>query len=286
MISAQSVTRTIGGFMLGPVSFDLEPGLVYALIGPNGSGKTTLFRLLVGYLRPDSGEIMRFGAPLLVDDQDQTRRLAYVPEVLNGHDSWPLSQVIEIYRRSYPSFDTARLYDYLDGIDRQKRFNRLSKGQQRRTMLALAMAAQTDVLLLDEPTDGIDPFARKDMQQAIAEYMDTGDRMAFIATHNLEDVRALADVILVLENGRQVGIWPKDDLTEGWQRLWLASAPPRALAGEVDRQTGAGIVVVTNDIAATQIDLANFGIGVVQRQAVEMVDSLRILIDRQSDTVP
>lgn len=281
LIRATEVKRQLGTFQLGPISFDLEPGLVYALVGPNGSGKTTLFRMLMGLLRPDSGKVERFGSPVAVDDLVQTQRLAYVPEALVGHDAWKMHEINEIYRRSYPNFDLRALRHYQDGVDLHQRFSELSKGMQRRAMLGVALASQADVLLLDEPTDGIDPFARRDVLTSFAEYMESEGRTMLLATHNLEDVRRIADVVIVLQHGEHIGTWEKDELLEGWQRFWLVSEPTRILAGEVERTQGGGLQVVSNDAAATRAELQTMGIEIINTQPVDMVDSLQIVIQKR-----
>lgn len=279
LIRATDITRTLPSFKLGPISLELEPGLVYALVGPNGSGKTTLFRMLMGLIRPDTGTIERLGAPLAVDDPAQTQRVAYVPEALTGYEAWKTDEVNELYSRIYPQFDIRLLQQLQAGVDVHKRFSELSKGQQRRAMLGVALASQPDVLLFDEPTDGIDPFVRQDVLASFAAFMESENRTMLLATHNLDDVRRVADVVLVLEQGEHIGTWEKDELLEGWQRLWLSNEPPRALQGEMERIVGGGVQIVTNDMPATRADAIALGIDIVSTQPVDMVESLRIVIN-------
>lgn len=281
LIRATDISRQLGNFQLGPVSLELEPGLVYALVGPNGSGKTTLFRTLMGLVRPDSGSVERFGAPVAVDDPAQTQRIAYVPEALIGHDAWKMHEINELYRRSYPNFDLRALKHHQEGVDLHQKFSELSKGLQRRAMLGVALASQPDVLLFDEPTDGIDPFARQDLLASFAEYMEGEDRTMLLATHNLEDVRRVADVVIVLENGEHIGTWEKDELLEGWQRLWLASAPEHTLPGEVERMVNGGVQIITNNLSATRAEINSLGIEIISTQPVDMVESLRIVIRKR-----
>lgn len=281
LIRAIEISRQLGSFQLGPVSLELEPGLVYALVGPNGSGKTTLFRTLMGLLRPDNGSVERFGAPIAVDDPAQTQRIAYVPEALIGHDGWKTHEINELYRRSYPNFDLRALKQHQEDVDLHQKFSELSKGLQRRAILGAALASQPDVLLFDEPTDGIDPFARQDLLASFSAYMEGEDRTMLLATHNLEDVRRVADVVIVLENGEHIGTWEKDELLEGWQRLWLASEPPQSLSGEVERTINGGVQIVTSNLAATRADIASLGIDIISTQPIDMVESLRIVIKKQ-----
>lgn len=281
LIRATDISRQLGAFQLGPISLNLEPGLVYALVGPNGSGKTTLFRLLMGLIRPESGSIERFGAPLAADDLAQTRRITYVPEALTGHEGWKMHEINELYQRTYPDFDVRALNRHQQGVDLHQQFSELSKGMQRRAMLGVALATQADVLLFDEPTDGIDPFARRDVLASFAHYMEGEERTMLIATHNLEEVRRIADVVIVLEHGEHIGTWEKDELLEGWQRLWLASEPAQPLQGEVERTHEAGVQIVTHDLAATRADIEQLGIEIISTQPVDMVETLQIVIQKQ-----
>ncbi len=279
-LSVRAVSKSLPGFHLGPISFDLEPGLVYAVVGPNGSGKSTLFRLLMGMIRPDSGSILRFGQPLAVDDMAQARRLAWLSESLTGHDGWSMRDLAEIYVRSYPGFDHRTMAAHTADIDLGKDFAALSKGQQRRSMLGLTVAANADVMLLDEPTDGIDPFARQDVMAALADVMEDDRRTMLIATHNLEEVRRIAEVVIVLDRGNQVGIWPKDQLLEGWQRLTLSRLPQQPLAGEAHRE---GVNIVTGNASLTRAELAALDIEILQVQQVDMVESLHLVMMQQGD---
>lgn len=278
-LQLRDVRREIEGFSLGPISLDIEPGLIYAVVGPNGSGKSTLFRMMMGLLRQDSGEITRFDQPLRVDDWGQSQRIAFVPESLTGHESWSINDLAELYGRSYPGFDGSTLASLRSGVDANKSFSSLSKGQQRRAMLALAMASRADLTLLDEPTDGLDPFARQDVLAEFSQLMEEGDRSIVLATHNLEDVRRIADVVVLLQNGSHIGTWNKDDVLEGWQRVLLATAPNLPLDGELTRTNGTGVQIVTNDIAATRSHANALGIKIIQQQPIDMVESLRILLD-------
>lgn len=278
LICATDIQRSLDGFHLGPVSITLEPGLVYAVVGPNGSGKTTLFNLLTGLIQPQQGSIERFGQPLVVDDLEQTRRIGFVPEMLVGFSDWRVHEINELYRRSYPGFDQQLLREIQSGVELHKTFSELSKGLQRRAMLAVALAAHPDVLICDEPTDGIDPFARQEMLGQFASYMESGDRTLLIATHNLEDIRRIADVVIVLENGRHIGTWDKDELLEGWMRIWLVEAPGRPLQGEVDRVVGGNAQIVTRNLDATRADIESLGIQIVNTQPLDMVESLRVVI--------
>lgn len=135
------------------------------------------------------------------------------------------------------------------------------------------------LLLFDEPTDGIDPFARQDLIARLARYMEGDNRSMLLATHNLEDVRRVADIVIVLDNGEHIGTWEKDQLLEGWQRLWLASEPHRTLQGELQRRFDGGVQIVTNNLAATRADAESLGIEIVSSQHVDMVETLRIVMD-------
>lgn len=287
LIRTNEIVRTLPDFRLGPISIELEPGLVYALVGPNGSGKSTLFRMLMGQIRPEQGTIERFGESLRVDDQSQARRIAYVPDALTGFENWPMSDVNELYRRTYPNFDPRLARRLQNKVNLRKPFTQLSKGMQRRAMLGVALATQPDVLLLDEPMDGIDPFARQDWLTDFAEFMETDDRTLLLATHSLDDVRRIADVVIVLEQGKHIGTWSKDELLEDWQRIWISMLPKQSVTGEQSRGLSeAGSYIVTNDARATRAELEALGIEIVSMQPVDMVDVIRAAMMRSRGGLP
>ncbi len=178
VVSLRGATKSYGGFTLGPVDLGIEPGYVVAVVGPNGSGKSTLFRLLMGLSQPDGGELSLFGRRHPQDEVEIKQRIGYVPEFSTGHGDMSARNLEAFVSRWYPRWNSG-LYSGLLArleIPPAQRFNKLSKGMQRRLAFALAVAREPEMLLLDEPTDGVDPFARRAMLGEVSRYLEGGSQ--------------------------------------------------------------------------------------------------------------
>lgn len=210
------------GFALGPLDLTLPAGMVTAIVGPNGSGKSTLLRMLLR-LTPCEGEAAVLGQRLAPDSDMRLReRIGFVSELPHAYENhltadekarfaslWYPGWSWDRYERLMRSFDA----------DRTKKLGKLSKGMRRKAELAVALAHDPELLLLDEPSSGLDPSAWKTMLDELTRYMDLGDRTLIFATHITEEVRRLADYVLFMHRGRCLGLYEKDRLFEAWRVL-------------------------------------------------------------------
>lgn len=286
MISLQGTTKSYGGFTLGPVDLGIEPGYVVAVVGPNGSGKSTLFRLLMGLSQPDAGELGLFGRRHPRDEVEIKQRIGYVPEISTGHDDMSARSLEAFVSRWYPRWNSglySRLLTRFE-IPAEQRFGKLSKGMQRRLAFALAAAREPEMLLLDEPTDSVDPFARRIMLEEVSQYLEggaeTGERTVLFATHVMDEVRRLADYVVFLHGGRFLGLYEKDALQDGWRSLWVERLPEPDLPGLVSVEEGTPPRLVTASPGETQKALAELGIGVVRSGPLDLEEILEHLMRR------
>lgn len=280
MVSLEGVTKSYGEFTLGPLDLTLAPGYAVAVVGPNGSGKSTLFRMLMGLSGPDSGVVSLFGLRYPDDEVEIKRRIGYVPEVATGHDDMTARELAAFVCRWYPRWD-AGLYDRLlerFEIPARKRFGKLSKGMKRRLSFTLAAAREPELLLLDEPTDGVDPFARSAMLEELSGYLgggpEPGERTVLFATHVMDEVRRIADYVVFVHDGVFLGLYEKDALQDSWRSLWVERAPESHLPGLVEVERGTPPRLVTDSPRKTREALEERGIGVVRSGPVDLEEIL------------
>lgn len=287
IISVEGVEKSYGNFTLGPVNLEVEPGYVVAVVGPNGSGKSTLFRMLMNLSHPDEGSISLFGGGYPEDEVEIKRRIGYVPETAVGHDEMNAKSLGRFVSHWYPAWDQ-KLYDDLlnhSEIESGKKFRNLSKGMQRRLSFALAAATRAYLLLLDEPTDGVDPFARREMLEEIATHVQDGEKTVLLATHVMEEVRRIADYVAFLVDGDFLGLFEKDALLEQWKTFWLDRAPDAGTAGIVDVEAGNPARVVSDSPAETESALARQGVRVVRSGALDLEEILSHLMRGSREAV-
>ncbi|MFD1860440.1 ABC transporter ATP-binding protein [Aeromicrobium camelliae] len=190
---------------LDHLDLEIAPGEVHGYLGPNGAGKSTTIRILLGLLRPDAGTVSVFGRDPWRDAVELHRRLAYVP---GDVELWPnLSggEVIDMFLRLRGSYDRRRRDELIErfDLDPRKKTRTYSKGNRQKVALIAALAADVDLLLLDEPTAGLDPLMEVVFQDVIREAKSAG-RAVLLSSHILAQVEALSDRISIVRAGRIV----------------------------------------------------------------------------------
>lgn len=181
-------------------SLQLKEGGVYGLLGSNGAGKSTLLQLITGLLTPSSGEITFDGVSTRLRRPSTLENMFIVPEEI-GLPALKLDKFAELNGVFYPNFSKEDMYRHLDtfGLDRNVRLDKLSMGQKKKVALAFAMACNTKLLLMDEPTNGLDIPAKSAFRKFIIESM-SNDRIFVISTHQVRDVSQILDHILIMDN--------------------------------------------------------------------------------------
>lgn len=195
---------------LDGLSLKVNPAEVHGFLGPNGSGKSTTLRVLLGLLRPDGGTVKVFGADPWRDAVTLHRRLAYVPGEVELWPNLSGGEVIDVFLRlrsrdAHSRAVTRRRDELLErfGLNPRKKTRTYSKGNRQKVALIAALAADVDLLLLDEPTAGLDPLMEVVFQQVIAETQRQG-RSVLLSSHILAQVEALSDRISIIRQGRTV----------------------------------------------------------------------------------
>jgi ABC-2 type transport system ATP-binding protein len=234
VIGFTGVGRAFGRtWALADIDLDLLPGVV-GLLGPNGAGKTTFLRLLATALAPTCGRISVFGLDPWVPDQrtEIRRRLGYLPQELGfprGFSAFAFVDYVAVLKEWTDAHsrhaEVRRVLDLVDLSDvAAKRIRALSGGQRRRLALAQALLGSPRLLVLDEPTTGVDPEQRASLRATLAEAARTS--IVVLATHQTDDVSALCEQVIMLDGGRVRYDGPVRDLVlRAAGRVWLADDP-------------------------------------------------------------
>ena len=214
-------------FELKDLDLKVPMGSVYGFLGPNGSGKTTTIRTLVGLLRADHGTVTVLGQNMAREAPRALLRTGYVPERPHLYKDLTVDESLRYHGAWYPTWD-AHWADQLRGafgLDRDARVARLSKGETGKLMILLALAQRPDLLVLDEPTDGLDPVVRRDVLSAVLDYVSETSATVFISSHLIHELERICDWVGVLEFGALVAELPMHTFKEGIKRLRVSGAP-------------------------------------------------------------
>jgi ABC-2 type transport system ATP-binding protein len=228
---------------LAGISLALSPGKVTALLGPNGAGKSTAVGLLIGRLAPDRGLARLLGRD--PRDPDSRQRLGVMLQQAGAPRGLAVAEVVDLFRGYYPDprprAEVLALAG-LEGLER-RRCNALSGGQQRRVQFALALCGRPDLLILDEPTAGMDMEARRALWTAVRSEAARGAAV-LLTTHHLDEAEALADRVVVIDRGRIIADAPPHAIKAG-----VAAAAVRCRTGLTDAELAAlpGVTAVARE---------------------------------------
>ncbi len=231
-------------FALQDVSLSLAEGEVMGLVGVNGAGKSTLLRLLTGIAAPDAGTIEVLGLRLPQDQVAAKRAIGFASEDMRLYRSQSLDWHIALVRQIYPEWDDAYAASLIRRFDLrpQQAVGGYSHGQRVKALLLLCLARRPRLLLLDEPTTGLDPVARAEVLEALADVLRDERRSVLFSSHNTHDIEQLADHIAFLHGGRLVAHADKESFLDNWRRVLCLGDLPPALAqwSEVAQVRNAG----------------------------------------------
>lgn len=232
-VRLEGVRKAYPGFVFGAVDVEVARGSVLGLVGANGAGKSTLLRILTGLVRADSGRVEVLGRRVPEDERQAKAEVAFVSEDMALYGSASLRWHMDLVRSLDPRWDeahAARLAAAF-GLDPGLRTRGLSRGQAVKAMLLLALSRRPRLLVLDEPTAGLDPVARVEALGAIASGREAGQTVIF-STHRCEDLPGFADEVAFVHAGRLVRRGPVASFLDGRASL------EEAFLGEI-RQSGA-----------------------------------------------
>lgn len=221
-ISTNGLNKRYGSIQaLDGLDLAVPEGAVYVLVGPNGAGKTTLLRVLMNLIRFQKGHASVLGLDTQREGPRVRAQVGYVPEDHRvGYPWMRIDRVLQHHAAYYPTWDrdyAARLAARLE-IDLTRKCAQLSKGQARRAQLLLAIAHRPPVLLMDEPTDGLDHLARDRMLEFLTEHLADVPTTALISTHRVYEIEKLVDHVGLIREGGLLGQMPRDMLQQKLRR--------------------------------------------------------------------
>jgi ABC-2 type transport system ATP-binding protein len=221
-VSIHELRKSFGlGFNLGPITLDLPRGAICALVGPNGAGKTTLLNLLMGIGRPDDGTAELVGYGIRDNEIEVKRRTAFVSPDLSYRAWGTVGRAIDFVSAFYPDWNAERC-EQLQlhfGVHRSERVDALSFGSRVKLATLLALSRDAELLLLDEPTAGLDPLARQQLFAELLRIMQNENRTIVISSHQLSDLERFADHVAVMQAGQIIAFGSIPELLERYVQL-------------------------------------------------------------------
>jgi ABC-2 type transport system ATP-binding protein len=230
------LTRQFGSkAALDDVTFSVPRGSVFGLVGENGAGKSTLIKHILGLWRAQSGEVRVFGLDPVSDPVSVLGRIGYLSEQPDLPEWMSVGEFIRYTQAFYPGWDSQYAEELRQrfGLDLDKRIRVLSKGQRAKLGLLGAQAHRPDLLLLDEPSSGLDPIVRNDILAAVIRTVADEGRTVFFSSHLLEEIERVADHIAMLHQGKLVLCAPLDEIRMTYRRILLHFDAPQVQAPTV-----------------------------------------------------
>ena len=204
MIQVNNVVKSFDGFRaLDGLTMSVEGGSIYGLVGPNGAGKSTILRHITGIYRPDSGSVRVDGQPVYENPAVKSR-MAWIPDELYYFLSASTRDMMKFYRGLYPQFDDKRyqtLKDAFPAVDEKQPIRRLSKGMQKQSAFWLALCCMPDILVLDEPVDGLDPVMRRQVWSLLMGDVAQRGTTVLVSSHNLRELEDVCDHVGIMDHG-------------------------------------------------------------------------------------
>ncbi len=240
MLQMNDVTKTFGGFRaLDGLTMTVPQGAVYGLVGPNGAGKSTAIRHLTGVYRQDRGEVL-LGGEAVFENPAAKAKTGYIPDEIFYFPSATLEDMAKYYAGIYPRFDRKlfeKLYEVFE-LPRKGLLRRFSKGMQKQAAFHLALATRPEVLILDEPVDGLDPVMRRQVMSLILSDVAEYGTTVLISSHNLRELEDVCDHVGIMDKGNMLLEKSLADMQGATHKLQLVGEIPDGL--EVLHESASG----------------------------------------------
>ena len=240
MLELRNITKTFGSFRaLDDLTMEVPKGAVYGLVGPNGAGKSTAIRCALGVYRPDSGTVTLEGEPVW-ENPAVKERICSIPDDIFYFPSATMEEMRKFYRGIYPRFDDTlfdRLYEAF-ALPKNSQIRRFSKGMQKQAAFHLSICTRPDLLVLDEPVDGLDPVMRRQVWSLILSEVAQKETTVLISSHNLRELEDICDHVGIMDHGKMLLQRSLADMQGSTVKLQIVGAVPQEL--QVLHETSSG----------------------------------------------
>ena len=207
MIQVNNVVKEFDGFRaLDGVNMNVKKGAIYGLVGPNGAGKSTIIRHLTGVYRQNEGEVLVKGEEVF-ENRLVKEKIAYIPDELFYFLQADTLEMMKYYEGLYPTFDREMFFilkEYFPTIDLKRNIRRLSKGMQKQVAFWLAICCKPEVLILDEPVDGLDPVMRRQIWSILMAEVAEREMTVVVSSHNLRELEDVCDHVGIMNKGKVI----------------------------------------------------------------------------------
>ncbi|MFA1821716.1 ABC transporter ATP-binding protein [Virgibacillus oceani] len=205
-VELKSVTKNFKGFSVKNIDLQVKKGFVTGFIGANGAGKSTTIKMMLNLLKPDAGEVKLFGLDYKTHEKEIKERIGFVYDSNVFFEGMNLKDIKRIVGPAYKHWDDVLFYQYVEQfqLPLNKAIKTFSKGMQMKASLAIALSHDAELIIMDEPTAGLDPIFRRELLDLLQELMIDGNRTIFFSTHITTDLDRIADYIAFIQNGELV----------------------------------------------------------------------------------
>ena len=262
-------------FRLRDVTLRLAEGQIMGFVGPNGAGKSTTLRILMGFIRPDRGDVRVFGHDMTRDQEAAKRAMGYVSEDMQLYPHATLGWHMQFVAALDPAWDADYARQLLRRFDlrSEQPIRGLSHGERVKATVLLALARRPRLLVLDEPTTGLDPVGRHELLSELMDVLADERRAILFSSHNTQDVEQISDYITFIDRGRIIDANDKESFLERWLRIHVdlpAGGALPALPGVIDTQTSGRLAVATTNAYTPALDAVFAQAGAVVRDVRRM----------------
>ena len=271
ILKVENLRKSYGDFYLSDVTFSLPEGCITGFIGINGAGKTTTLRTLLGLTKKASGHIELFGLDMEKNEKQIKNRIGVVLDDGCFYDELSLAEMKSVISAAYTSWSEQDYRRYMDmfSLDPKQKINTLSKGMKMKYALVLALSHNAELLIMDEPTSGLDPLIRSQLLKVLTDYMENGGKGVFFSTHITSDLDKIADMLIMINNGRIIFQEEKDFLLDTYR---IVKGDMKALTDDMRKsflsitETAFGFTGITKQISKIQSSLSD---AIVERPTIE-----------------